>query len=139
MLKFKSQTAALIAEAVSNAFPAAELTSDEIGSMLEYPPDASMGDLALPCFKLSRTLRAAPVKIADTLAESISAPIFSDVSAVNGYLNFRMNGAAFAVRVLADIAADEENYGSPKCGEGKTVVAGAAADGGVCCYSAAYH
>lgn len=122
MLKFKSQTAALIAEAVAAAFPAGALTEDEITSMLEYPPDASMGDLALPCFKLSRTLRSSPVKIADTLAASLSSPLFSEVSAVNGYLNFRMNGVAFASRVLADIAADGDLYGSPKCGEGKTVV-----------------
>ncbi len=122
MLKFKSQTAALIAEAVAAAFPAGALTEEEINAMLEYPPDASMGDLALPCFKLSRTLRSSPVKIADTLAENLSSPLFSEVSAVNGYLNFRMNGAAFASRVLADIGADGDLYGSPKCGEGKTVV-----------------
>ena len=122
MLKFKSQTAALISDAVAAAFPAAALQAEEINAMLEYPPDASMGDLALPCFKLSRTLRSSPVKIADTLAESLSSPLFSEVSAVNGYLNFRMNGAAFASRVLADIGADGDLYGSPKCGEGKTVV-----------------
>ena len=81
-----------------------------------------MGDLALPCFKLSRTLRSSPVKIADTLAAALSSPLFSEVSAVNGYLNFRMNGSAFASRVLADIASDGDLYGSPKCGEGKTVV-----------------
>lgn len=122
MLKFKSQTAALIAEAVATAFPAAALTHEEISSMLEYPPDAAMGDLALPCFKLSRSLRSSPVKIADMLAEKLSSPLFDSVQAVNGYLNFRMNGTAFASRVLSDIDSDGDLYGSPKCGEGKTVV-----------------
>ena len=29
---------------------------DDISKMLEYPPDANMGDLALPCFKFSKML-----------------------------------------------------------------------------------
>ena len=122
MLKFKMQAAALIEEAVRASFPDATLTKEEIGEMLEYPPDASMGDLALPCFKLSRTLRSAPVKIADTLANALQSPLFSRVQAVNGYLNFSLNATTFAARVLADIDEAGELYGSPKSGGGKTVV-----------------
>ena len=122
MLKFKMQAAALIEEAVRASFPDAALTKEGIGEMLEYPPDASMGDLALPCFKLSRTLRSAPVKIADTLANALQSPLFSRVQAVNGYLNFSLNATTFAARVLADIDEAGELYGSPKSGGGKTVV-----------------
>ncbi len=122
MLKFKMQAATLIEEAVRASFPDAALTKEGIGEMLEYPPDASMGDLALPCFKLSRTLRSAPVKIADTLANALQSPLFSRVQAVNGYLNFSLNATTFVARVLADIDEAGELYGSPKSGGGKTVV-----------------
>jgi arginyl-tRNA synthetase len=81
-----------------------------------------MGDLALPCFKLSKTLRSSPVKIAEALAECAKSDSFSEVNAVNGYLNFRINPTAFAMRVVSDMDKEGESYGSPKNGEGRTVV-----------------
>ena len=44
-------------------------SEDEINQMLEYPPNRELGDFALPCFKLSKTLRCSPVKIAENLAK----------------------------------------------------------------------
>ena len=43
----------------------------EIYEMLEFPPNDELGDVSLPCFKLSRTLRKAPAAIAAELAEKI--------------------------------------------------------------------
>ena len=40
------------------------LDEGAVYSMLEYPPDTAMGDIAFPCFKLSRSLRLAPPVIA---------------------------------------------------------------------------
>ena len=57
---------AKIAEHISKKF---EIEASLIESMLEYPPDKSMGDLALPCFRLSKSLRRSPVEIAKTLAQ----------------------------------------------------------------------
>ena len=122
MQKFKDIAASLIAEATPALFAGATLTAEEIGDMLSYPPDPTLGDLSLPCFKLSRTLRAAPVKIAEMLAEALSSPAFSKIAACNGYLNFYMNSAYFAEEVLKDIQAEGELYGSPKTGAGRTVV-----------------
>lgn len=51
-----SEKLASVMEAQFGNAPAAE----ELCTMLEYPPDNTMGDIALPCFKLSRTLRKAP-------------------------------------------------------------------------------
>ena len=42
-----------------------DLDSKQIYDMLEVPPNAEMGDLALPCFKLSKVLRKSPVQIAE--------------------------------------------------------------------------
>ena len=72
MQTIKKRIATEIAEAVRGINAEAELNATDIAAMLEYPPDASMGDLAFPCFKLSRTLRRSPVQIAAALAEEIS-------------------------------------------------------------------
>ncbi len=122
MLILKNKTAALIADAVSAKFGEGLLSAQDIFAMLEYPPDKTMGDLALPCFRLSKSLRRSPVDIAKTLAENISCEEFSDITALNGYLNFRIDSAAFTKRVLSDIKEKGEKYGASDVGVGKTVV-----------------
>ena len=122
MLKLKNKTADLIASVVAQAFGEGLLSRDEIFGMLEYPPDKTMGDVALPCFRLSKTLRRSPVQIAETIADNIKCEEFSSVTAVNGYLNFKIDGTAFSARVVNDVFADGDKYGSPKNGEGKIVV-----------------
>ncbi len=122
MNKLKKTTAELLARAIAEKFGEGVLSSEEIIAMLEYPPDKAMGDIALPCFKLSRTLRNSPVKIAETLAESVKCDEFSSISAVNGYLNFKISPTAFSRRVVKDVETLGEKYGSPMNGEGKTVV-----------------
>ena len=72
MLTLKKKTASLIAEATASGFGEGLLSAEEIFGMLEYPPDKTMGDIALPCFRLSKTLRRSPVQIAETLAASIN-------------------------------------------------------------------
>ena len=122
MQTLKRKTAALIAEVVSDKFAASVLTVDEIYGMLEYPPDKNMGDIALPCFKLSKPLRRSPVEIAKVLSESISCEEFSEINALGGYLNFRIKVSAFAERVISDVSAKGERYGASDIGVGKTVV-----------------
>ena len=122
MLVLKKKTAAILASAVSEKFGEGLLTAEEIYTMLEYPPDKSMGDIALPCFRLSRTLRRSPVQIADTLKESVSDAEFCEISSVGGYLNFKIEPTAFAKRVVSDVFSQGEKYGSPLSGVGKTVV-----------------
>ena len=122
MLVLKKKTAALIADAVSEKFAPGLLTADELFEMLEYPPDRTMGDLALPCFRLSKSLRRSPVQIAATLAEALKCAEFASINAVNGYLNFKIDGTAFSRRVVTDVLSAGDRYGSPDNGEGKTVV-----------------
>jgi arginyl-tRNA synthetase len=93
-----------------------------IGGMLETPPDPAMGDFALPCFKLSKTLRKAPPMISDALAAKLSAPFLSRAESVKGYLNFFVNKALYAEQVVCKALKEGESYGSSREGEGKTVV-----------------
>ena len=64
MQYFKISAAGKIAEAAHELSADVCLTPEDILTMLEYPPDSSMGDIAFPCFRLSKTLRNAPPKIA---------------------------------------------------------------------------
>ena len=122
MLVLKKKIAALLADAVSKRFGEGILSADDINAMLEYPPDKSMGDIALPCFRLSKSLRRSPIQIAEALADGLSDPEFLSVSVAGGYLNIKIEPQAFAKRVVNDVFTLGERYGSPMCGEGKTVV-----------------
>ena len=122
MLTLKKKTAEMLCAAVKNNFGDGLLGADEIAAMLEYPPDRSMGDIALPCFRLSKTLRRSPRQIAEMLAAAVGCEEFSSVTALNGYLNFKIDGTAFAKRVVSGVDELGDRYGSPMDGTGKTVV-----------------
>ncbi len=122
MLVLKKKTAKLIEAAVSESFGEGLLSSSDIFAALEYPPDKSMGDLALPCFRLSNALRRSPIDIAKLLADKLVCEEFSEITALNGYLNFKINAKAFASRVVNEIQTLGERYGAPSIGDGKTVV-----------------
>jgi arginyl-tRNA synthetase len=122
MLTIKKRIAEKILSAVLEIAPTAELTADEIVGMLEYPPDANMGDLAFPCFKLSRSLRRAPAMIAAALVESLSDDCIGHAEAVGGYLNITVANDYLATTVLPEILAKGDRYGAQTFGEGKKVV-----------------
>lgn len=98
-----------------------KIDENEISAMLETPPDPKMGDAALPCFKLAKTLRNAPPKIAAELSEKIGEiDGVKEIKTVGGYLNFYFDKTNFVKSVLDNFYATE-NYGSSKMGEGKKV------------------
>ena len=103
MLETKKTLSSDIIKAAAAVYGNVELTDETIFDMLEYPPDRTMGDLALPCFKLSRTFRRSPVEIASKLAENFSSQVVSSAVAINGYLNFKISKDHFAKKVLARI------------------------------------
>ena len=122
MLEIKKEIAQNIAQIIKNINSQAELGEQDILAMLEYPPDEKMGDIALPCFKLSRTLRMAPPKIAETVAESFSVQSVKKAEAVNGYFNIYLDGEYLAKKVVGESREKGEKYGAPDIGGGKTVV-----------------
>ena len=122
MLTIKRKIAEKIYDEVVKINPAAELTAVGIADMLEYPPDTTMGDLAFPCFKLSRALRRSPVQIASAISENLACDCIESAEAVNGYLNIRISNEYLGENVLSEIIEKKESYGAPQMGEGKTVV-----------------
>ena len=98
------------------------VTEEEIYSALALPPNLELGDYALPCFKFAKILRKSPVAIAEELKESYKTDeVISDVSAVNGYLNFKINKSALTSAVLKEIFQKKSAYGSSEEGKGKTI------------------
>ncbi len=122
MLFIKKTISNKINEKIHSLYPEAQIDADAIEGMLEYPPDVKMGDIALPCFKLSRILRQAPPKIALSIADGFECDFIERAEALNGYFNIYLNGEAMAKYVLAQVSEKKEKYGAPSLGEGKTVV-----------------
>ena len=124
MLQIKQLLAGEILGGVKTVSPegAAALTETDILNLLEYPPDPAMGDIALPCFKLSRILRRSPVQIANALASCIGGDCVERAEAVNGYLNIYLSGAYLLSRLVPRILEEKENYGAPDIGQGRVVV-----------------
>ncbi len=122
MQNFKKIVSKKILESIKIGFAGAEITADEISSMLEYPSDSTMGDIALPCFKLSRTLKRSPVQIAQLIADSLKDESIKKAEAVNGYLNIMIADSYLSDVLTNDILKNGEKYGSADFGVGKTVV-----------------
>lgn len=122
MQTVKKRIAEALAKCVTEINPDADLKIEDIVPMLEYPPDDTMGDLAFPCFKLSRILRRSPVQIAESLSRSLSDPCLGKAEAVNGYLNLTVSDDYLAQTVLPEILEKRERYGAQTFGRGKTVV-----------------
>lgn len=94
----------------------------DIESFLEIPPDSSVGDLALPCFKLSKLMRKAPQIIAKELCDSLECDdVISKIENVGGYLNFFFNKIDFTVETVKKILSKGDGYGSQNVGAGKTI------------------
>ncbi len=98
------------------------VSAEEIASFITAPPSQDMGDYALPCFRFAKALRKSPVMIAEDLAKSFETDDdITGVKAVNGYLNFTVNRAGFALKTLQKVLEEGKNYGSSNEGQGKTI------------------
>ncbi|MBQ4062549.1 MAG: arginine--tRNA ligase [Christensenellaceae bacterium] len=99
------------------------LSAAETEKMIEIPPNPEMGDFALPCFKLSRTLRKAPPAIAADLKEKIELPSFVErMEVAGGYLNFFIDKTSFIKGTVEKVVLEGERYGSSDMGKGGNVV-----------------
>lgn len=122
MQTIKKLIAEQILVAIQESGSVSELTAREIADALEYPPDRAMGDLAFPCFRLSKAMRRSPVQIASDLCGRLSGGCIGSVSAVGGYLNFTVSNAYLSEHVIPEILEKGERYGAQSFGEGKMVV-----------------
>lgn len=113
---------------IANLIHVDGVSYQEIYDAIALPPNTEMGDYALPCFKFAKALRKSPVMIAEDLRTSImsdvtlmSDKVISEVSAVNGYLNFKINKDGFVRATLDKIMSEKDAFGSSAEGAGKTI------------------
>ena len=114
----------IIAEKIVSFFENTDLTVEAISEVFDTPPDPTMGDLALACFKLSKVLRKSPVAIAGELATRFSEALPEGIYKIEnagGYLNFFL-ADSYRVSVLKEILEQGSDYGRNELGKGKTMV-----------------
>ncbi len=100
----------------------AGVSADEILGFFETPPSPDKGDIALPCFKLARTLRKAPPAIAAELAGAFEG--FDGIvgaKPVGGYLNFFLDRTDEAKKLVLSVLSSGAAYGSSDEGAGRNV------------------
>ncbi len=107
---------------IAERLPIEGMSREEIAESIAVPPDTTLGDYALPCFKFAKLLHKSPVLIAQELAAAYpSDGVISEATALNGYLNFKVGRRGLAEETLARIEREGEKYGSSTLGAGKTV------------------
>ena len=107
---------------IASRIKAEGLSEEELCSLIAVPPNTEMGDYALPCFRLAKTMRKPPAAIAEELAAAYPADeIVTGAQAVNGYVNFRIDRALWSEQTLRRVLSEREEYGSSDEGKGKTV------------------
>ena len=113
-----------IADQIVSFYDSANLSLDNILEIFDTPPDPSMGDLALACFKLSKVLRKSPVAIAGELAEAFTDSLPNGIAKIEnagGYLNFFL-ADSYRVSILRNMLELGTDYGRNEIGKGKTMV-----------------
>lgn len=96
---------------------------DASAILLEQPRDASLGDIAFPCFRFAKERGIAPPALAAQLAAALAQPGSGaegiTAKATGPFLNFTIDRAAFARELVP--AAFDENFGG--CApSGETIV-----------------
>lgn len=85
---------------------------DEAQLEFSRPPEAAMGDLALPCFYLAKLTRISPNQIAAELKEKIRPKgAIASVQNLGPYLNFYLSEKYLAKQVLKEIDKKGPKYG----------------------------
>lgn len=76
------------------------LSNKEVSTLLEIPPNSSLGDFAFPCFGLSKKLKKSPNEISKELAQKIKSKYLEKVESKGPYLNLFLNRKELAKSVL---------------------------------------
>ena len=105
----------LKAEIIELVAAALERDVDKSKIEITVPPQASLGDLAVPCFYFTKLTRISPNQIAAELKSKIHAHgLIKKVENSGPYLNFYLDGKHLASRELKEIFKNGSAYGGLK-------------------------
>lgn len=99
-----------------------QLTTEELESLIEIPPNDDMGDFAFPCFKLAKLYKKSPNLIASDIAESLGqSEYINEIKVLGAYVNFYVNKEKYVANVLKTFN-DTDVYGKSNLGDDKNIV-----------------
>lgn len=104
----KAQVAAAVQKALLGSLSEvpAGLEIDKIYGMLERPPEALMGDYALPCFRLAKELKRKPQELAEELSKALSSNgslWIEKIDTAGAFMNIHVTAAALAQHLIPSI------------------------------------
>ncbi|MCX6710221.1 MAG: arginine--tRNA ligase [Candidatus Woesearchaeota archaeon] len=118
----KKKIASLLAEATGNK-------EEDIESLIEVPPKMEMGDYAFPCFSFAKSMKKSPAQIAMDISKKANSALseknylfIERVESTGPYLNFFLKKGIFAEKVLKEIIAKGDSYGSGEKKKDKVMV-----------------
>ena len=120
MQNLKKQLAQILSNKIQSVY-SVEISSEEIEQMFEFPPEGHMGDIAFPCFKLSKVLRTAPPKIAEAINDGLVIEAAEKTEVVSGYLNVFISNEYTVNSMLKTMLIKSDDYGKLEVGKGKTM------------------
>lgn len=101
-----------------------DIEANNIINLLVEGKDLKNGEISLPCFTLAKELKKSPIEIANIVANDIAKNNFSEFSqvvAVNGYVNFHFKREYIVNEIVNEILVQGESFGKSEIGKGKTV------------------
>ncbi|MGL4484542.1 MAG: arginine--tRNA ligase, partial [Anaerovoracaceae bacterium] len=125
MMNYKNEIAEILHEVIEEMAGEASLSFNEVYELIEIPSDEEMGDYALPCFRLGKSLRKAPPIIAKEISETLiekKYELFMEVTAVKAYINIKLETKKFIEKVINEVLEEKEYYGHSEIGNGKKVI-----------------
>lgn len=109
---------------VASTLPNEELY-EGLSKLIIKTQDSEKGDLSIPCFSLAKTLKKAPMLIAEELREKIIAnpnfnKYFSKLEVLAGYLNFYFDKEKISCEIIKEILINANSFKS-NLGNGQTI------------------
>ena len=103
-----------------SAIVGVKVTADD----LVRPPKSGMGDLALGCFGIAKTLNANPSDIAKKIVSEFGNDMrtVEAVEAMGPFVNIRLKAGEFIHLLIRDIEKDAERYASSDRGKKKKIL-----------------
>jgi arginyl-tRNA synthetase len=90
---------------------------------LEKPPNPEFGDIAFPCFSLSKELKKDPEEIAKDLSKRLKPKgLIIEIEARGAYVNFFIDWSKISQNILEEVLGKKENYGRRRRGGRKILV-----------------
>lgn len=121
-ISFGQQKMDIKLEIANRIAETANVPSEEVFSWFEVPPTPDKGDIALPCFKLAKSMRKSPNIIASELSQAfLGFDGIVKAEPAGGYLNFFLDRSDEAKKTVLRVLKEGEAYGTSDEGAGRNV------------------